>query len=45
MALDPAVCRASVATRFDRPVIAHQLVTIFAAVLAETGAARHLTAV
>jgi glycosyltransferase involved in cell wall biosynthesis len=45
MALDPAVCRASVATRFDRSVIAHQLVTIFAAVLAETGAARHLAAV
>ena len=36
MALDPARCRAAVAARFDRPVIAQHLATILAATLAET---------
>jgi glycosyltransferase involved in cell wall biosynthesis len=45
MALDPAGCRAAVAARFDRPVIAQHLATILAATLAETEGVRHPAAV
>ena len=45
MALDPARCRAAVAARFDRPVIAQHLATILAATLAETEGVRHPAAV
>lgn len=44
MALDPAACRATVAARFDRPVIAQRHVTLFAAILAERQAGRSLVA-
>jgi glycosyltransferase involved in cell wall biosynthesis len=44
MALDPAACRAAVTARFDRPVIAQQLLTICETVIAESGAVRPLAA-
>jgi hypothetical protein len=42
MMLDPVACRATVATRFDRPVITQHLLTILEAIVAETGGVRHL---
>lgn len=45
MALDPAACRAHIAALCDRPTIARRLVTIFAAMLAETRADRLLDTV
>ena len=41
MALDPAGCRAAVAARFDRPVIAQHLAAILAGTLTATEGVRH----
>jgi glycosyltransferase involved in cell wall biosynthesis len=34
--LDPAMCRATIVSRFDRPVIVRQLVSVFAGMLTPT---------
>jgi glycosyltransferase involved in cell wall biosynthesis len=44
MALDPATCRASVSARFDRPVIAKQLVGLLSATFAQAERTRVVAA-
>jgi glycosyltransferase involved in cell wall biosynthesis len=44
MTLDPAKCRATIVSRFDRPVIVRQLVSVFAGMLAPNGEVKVIAA-